>query len=227
MTFWCKTKFCSSFIPPTHFNSFITSMISATCNSNLQLVNIHKLKTINDKHWFRTFKCNFLFTRQCLMYNFLFPHPINDRVHAKLKFCRFCNARKSSKSVFKEKGWEVPYVDEMKYVKCLNLSILREKTGKCSLSLHWKYSCSNCMALSNHQVVNIQWSCAKQIIYWIPKALRQSLWDVFLSVRKWYIQQTFILCMEMSWKGLLRWHHGNYLSFFFFFFDWMTNNSNS
>lgn len=43
--------------------------------------------------------CKFLFTRQCLLYNFLFPHPINDRVHAKLKFCRFCNARKSSSSV--------------------------------------------------------------------------------------------------------------------------------
>lgn len=89
-----------------------------------------------------------------------------------------------------------------------------------SLLLHWKFSCSECMALSNHQVVNIQRSCAKQITYRIPKASRQTLRGK-LSVRKWY--------MAHPAKHLFM--HGNVMKMtfemtswkLFFFFLWLND----
>lgn len=105
----------------------------------------------------------------------LFPHPINDRVHAKLKFRRFCNARKSSpRSVLRKrqkKAEDERYLMwiEMKYAKMLKLS----QTAMCMESLEVREFSFVTISLERRKKVtlmmdtfqsskafSIQWSCA-------------------------------------------------------------------
>lgn len=144
-----------------------------------------------------------MFTRQCLMYNFLFPHPINDRVHAKLKFCRFCNARKSSRSFFtKKERWEVPYVYEMKYVYCLNYQNCERILERFSM-LHWNWEAQLCGTFQSWSdehpmIMRIEWNDINIESFISPKLLSGCF--TFYPLAQKMVHSTNIHFICYAWK---------------------------